>query len=148
MLFVEQRRVGLISPDTDFVWDEDNPTFRISTNLRTIDPHALGDGRLRPPSAIDGEFACHRSDYLSSKRGKWPMRVIPYSAEEGDLGATQRPGICCGALVTSEFIRSNDDRAILAVISGGRADTSMEGFADKLTEEEMLLIAVLLRSWQ
>ncbi len=57
MLFVEQRRVGLISPDTDFVWDEDNPTFRISTNLRTIDPHALGDGRLRPPSAIDGEFA-------------------------------------------------------------------------------------------
>lgn len=50
--------------------------------------------------------------------------------------------------MTSEFIRSNDDRAILAVISGGRADTSMEGFADKLTEEEMLLIAVLLRSWQ
>ena len=39
VLFVEQRPVGLISPDTDFVWDKNNPTFRISTNLRTIDPH-------------------------------------------------------------------------------------------------------------
>ena len=83
-----QRQVALISPYTQFAWDEANPTFRISTKLRTIDPDVLVDGRLRPLSAIDGEFARHRSDYLSSKGGKWPMRVITHAGEEGDLVAT------------------------------------------------------------
>ena len=45
------------------------------------------------------------------------------------------------ALAANEFIQGNDDRAILAIIAGGRANTqlAMEGRADKLTEEEMLL---------
>jgi len=83
-----QRQVVLISPDTQFAWDEANPTFRISTKLRTIDPDVLVAGRLRPLSAIDGEFARHRSDYLSSKRGKWPMRVIPHTGEDAAVVAT------------------------------------------------------------
>jgi HD superfamily phosphohydrolase len=82
------RCVTLISPHTQFVWDEDNPTFRISTKLRTIDPDVLVDGRLRPLSAIDGEFARHRSDYLRSKGGKWPMRVIAHTGEDGAVVAT------------------------------------------------------------
>ncbi len=83
-----QRQVALISPYTQFVWDEANPTFRISTKLRTIDPDVLVDGRLRPLSAIDAEFARHRSDYLSSKGGKWPMRVIAPTGEDGAVVAT------------------------------------------------------------
>ncbi len=83
-----QRQVGLISPHTQFAWDEANPTFRISTKLRTIDPDVLVDGRLRPLSAIDGEFARHRCDYLSSKGGKWPMRVIAHAGEDGAVVAT------------------------------------------------------------
>lgn len=53
--------------------------------------------------------------------------------------------VFAAALVANEFTRSNDDRAILAIIAGGRANIAMEGFADKLTEEEMLLIVALLR---
>jgi hypothetical protein len=83
-----QRQVALVSPHTQFVWDEANPTFRISTKLRTIDPDVLVDGRLRPLSAIDAEFARHRSDYLSSKGGKWPMRVIAPTGEDGAVVAT------------------------------------------------------------
>ena len=83
-----QRQVVLISPDTQFAWDEANPTFRISTKLRTIDPDVLVAGRLRPLSAIDGELARPRSDYLSSKRGKWPMRVLPHSGEDAAVVAT------------------------------------------------------------
>ena len=55
---------------------EEDPTFRVSTKLRAIDPDVLLNGELRPLSTLDPDFAKHRSHYLTSKQGKWPMRVI------------------------------------------------------------------------
>lgn len=70
-----QRQVKLISTETQFVWDEAAPTFRVSTKLRTIDPLVLLHGRVRRLSALDPEFARHRAAYLKDKAGKWPIRV-------------------------------------------------------------------------
>ncbi len=72
-----QSQLKLISPETRFVWDEAAPTFRVSTKLRTIDPDVALDGRLQPLSKLDAEFAHQRDEYLISRQGKWPMRVIP-----------------------------------------------------------------------
>jgi hypothetical protein len=73
-----QATLRLVNPDTGFAWDEDNPTFWVSTKLRAIDPDvALADGQLAPLSSLDPDFARHRAAYLHSKQGKWPMRVIP-----------------------------------------------------------------------
>ena len=72
-----QRQLRLVSPATRFEWDEANPTFRVSTKLRTIDPDVLLDDGFRPLSTLDADFARYRSDYLSSNSGKWPMRVLP-----------------------------------------------------------------------
>ncbi|NKQ35488.1 MAG: HD domain-containing protein [Chloroflexi bacterium] len=71
-----QNWLRLVSPDTEFVWDEANPTFRISTKLRAIDPDVLVNGRLHPLSTLDPDFAQFRANYLSRKQGKWPMRVV------------------------------------------------------------------------
>ena len=67
--------LSLISLETQFEWDDDNPTFRVSTKLRAIDPDVLVDGELRPLSSLDVQFAEHRTSYLQRKQGKWPMRV-------------------------------------------------------------------------
>jgi len=72
-----QRQLRLVSPATRFEWDEINPSFRVSTKLRTIDPDVLLDDGFRPLSTLDADFARYRSDYLSSNSGKWPMRVLP-----------------------------------------------------------------------
>ncbi len=71
-----QRWLKLISPQTQFVWDEENPTFRVSTKLRAIDPDVVMDDNLLPLSTLDTDFATYRSSYLTRKTGKWPMRVI------------------------------------------------------------------------
>jgi len=71
-----QRWLQLITPQTIFVWDELNPTFRVSTKLRAIDPDVVVDGQLQPLSTLDANFATHRADYLARKTGKWPMRVV------------------------------------------------------------------------
>jgi uncharacterized protein len=71
-----QRQLRLVSPATRFEWDEVNPTFRVSTKLRTIDPDILIGDRFQPLSAVDADFARYRSEYLSSNSGKWPMRVV------------------------------------------------------------------------
>ncbi|MCL4264292.1 MAG: HD domain-containing protein [Anaerolineae bacterium] len=71
-----QQWLALISPGTRFEWDEHNPTFRVSTKLRAIDPDVLADGQLIPLSTLDADFAHHRRDYLQRKQGKWPMRVV------------------------------------------------------------------------
>jgi hypothetical protein len=71
-----QRQLKLISPATRFEWDEMNPTFRVSTKLRTVDPDVLVDGEFAPLSALDADFARYRAEYLSSNSGKWPMRVL------------------------------------------------------------------------
>ncbi|MBK9053398.1 MAG: HD domain-containing protein [Chloroflexi bacterium] len=72
-----QDQLRLVNTHTRFIWDADNPTFTLSTKIRTIDPDVLGeDGRLRPLSSLDPTFAQHRADYLARKQGKWPMRVV------------------------------------------------------------------------
>lgn len=74
-----QSSIALVSPDTRFEWDELAPTFRVSTKLRTVDPDVWSDCRWQPLSAIDADFGRRRAHYLSSKQGKWPMRVVPAS---------------------------------------------------------------------
>jgi hypothetical protein len=71
--------LALVSPDTRFEWDELAPTFRVSTKLRTVDPDVWSDGHWQPLSALEADFGRRRAHYLSSKQGKWPMRVVPAS---------------------------------------------------------------------
>ena len=70
-----QRLVPLVSADTQFVWDEANPTWWVSTKVRTIDPDAIVDGVAHRLSALDPEFAAYRQAYVERKRGRWPIRV-------------------------------------------------------------------------
>lgn len=71
-----QRLTSLVGLQTKFVWDDQQPDFRVSTKLRTIDPDVLLAGRLRPLSFLDGDFAARRMAYLRGKQGKWPMRIV------------------------------------------------------------------------
>lgn len=73
------RRVRI---DTRFEWDEVEPDFRVSTKLRTIDPDLLTNGKVQPLSAIDSDFAIHRTEYLTKNSGKWPMKVISSLPDE------------------------------------------------------------------
>ena len=76
-----QRILSLVRPDTQFVWDDENPTFVVSTKLRTIDPDVvLPDGSAAPLSHLDRDFAEQRRRYLQEKEGQWPMRVVPPDA--------------------------------------------------------------------
>lgn len=68
--------LNLVSAETQFIWDETNPAFRISTKLRSVDPDVIIDDRLQPLSELDPGFASTRETYLNRKRGKWPFRVI------------------------------------------------------------------------
>ncbi len=70
-----QNWLRLVSPETQFIWDEQQPTFRVSTKLRTIDPDVLVSDQLLPLSQLDPVFAARRQDYLHRKSGKWPIRV-------------------------------------------------------------------------
>ncbi len=76
-----QAQLALIVPETRFTWDAKNPTFRVSTKLRAIDPDVMVDGELRPLSTIDPQFDQHRQAYLTRKQGKWPMRMITAQEE-------------------------------------------------------------------
>jgi len=71
-----QAILKLVSPDTIIVLDQSQPTFRISTKLRTIDPDVLINGQVRTLSALDPEFARLRTAYLEGNSGSWPIRVI------------------------------------------------------------------------
>jgi hypothetical protein len=71
-----QEMLRLVSPHTRFVWDEMNPTFYVSTKIRSIDPDVMVEGECRPLSSLDPDFARHRADYHGRKEGKWPMRVV------------------------------------------------------------------------
>lgn len=75
--FELQSQMRLVSPDTQFVWDEEAPTFHVSTKIRTIDPDVLIDNALHPLSTLDEPFATFRQEYIQRKTGQWPMRVIP-----------------------------------------------------------------------
>lgn len=71
-----QQLLRQVHMQTRFVWDEANPTFCISTKIRTIDPDVWQEGQLRPLSLLDPAFAHRRQAYLRRKSGKWPMRVV------------------------------------------------------------------------
>jgi len=71
-----QAALRLVSKDTGFEWDAANPTFSVSTKLRTIDPPVLLNGAAQPLSTLDPAFDHHRLAYLRRKAGKWPMRVV------------------------------------------------------------------------
>lgn len=71
-----RRLLALINPNTGFVWDEENPHFRVKTKIRTVDPDVLIDDQLAPLSYWDPEFDDIRSNYLQRKQGVWPMRII------------------------------------------------------------------------
>jgi HD superfamily phosphohydrolase len=71
-----QAALHSVSPLTEFYWDAEEPTFWVSTKLRTIDPVVLVDGCTHLLSELDARFARQREDYLHSKQGKWPMRVV------------------------------------------------------------------------
>jgi HD superfamily phosphohydrolase len=71
-----QALLKLVSPKTQFAWDETEATFHVSTKLRAIDPDVVVGGELRPLSTLDPDFAQHRHDYLTRKRGQWPIRVV------------------------------------------------------------------------
>jgi HD superfamily phosphohydrolase len=72
-----QTLLSQVSLETEFVWDEANPTFSVSTKLRAIDPDVWHEGELRPLSTLDPDFAARREAYLNRKQGAWPMRVVP-----------------------------------------------------------------------
>jgi len=65
-----------VHPDTQFVWNDNTPEFRVSTKLRSIDPAILIKGQVAPLSVLDPKFNHYRSDYLARNSGKWPMQVI------------------------------------------------------------------------
>ena len=71
-----QEQLKLIDPQTQFVWDEEAPTFLVDAKLRTIDPDVLQNGSLRRLSQLDSQFARRRSEYLQRKSGRWPVRVV------------------------------------------------------------------------
>jgi HD superfamily phosphohydrolase len=71
-----QAALHRVSPETQFFWDAESPTFWVSTKLRTIDPPVFVGGSAHPLSELDAAFACQRQEYLSSKAGKWPVRVV------------------------------------------------------------------------
>ena len=72
-----RRWVDLISPGTRFTWNEEQPVFRLSTKVRSIDPPVTGGDSVTPLSALDLTFAQYRNEYLTSKQGQWPMGVVP-----------------------------------------------------------------------
>ena len=71
-----QRLLRPINAATRFTWDEEEPDFRVSTKLRTIDPDVVTASGLRPLSVLDPQYGRQRQKYLARKSGKWPMRVV------------------------------------------------------------------------
>ena len=78
-----QQLLPQITTDTQFLWDEANPTFHVSTKIRTIDPDIWLDGALRRLSELDPAYAARREGYVTAKNGVWPMRVVPAGAPIG-----------------------------------------------------------------
>jgi uncharacterized protein len=72
-----QQSLRLVNAATRFVWDAEQPTFQVSTKLRTIDPDVLlPGGSVRPLSQLDAAYARRRDAYLSQRTGLWSVRVI------------------------------------------------------------------------
>ena len=71
-----RRWVDLITLGTRFTWSEEQPLFRISTKVRSIDPPVSDGTTLAPLSALDPAFAQFRDEYLTTKRRQWPMGLV------------------------------------------------------------------------
>ena len=70
------RYVDLITPGTRFTWDDDNPEFRVATKIRSIDPGVSNGNKVAVLSELDPGFGRYREEYVSGKRGLWPMSVV------------------------------------------------------------------------
>lgn len=68
--------VNLITPGTRFIWDDENPIFRITTKIRSIDPLVSNGENVKSLSVLDATFDRYRKEYLSGKQGLWPMSVV------------------------------------------------------------------------
>jgi HD superfamily phosphohydrolase len=75
-----QKWLPWISVNSQFEWDEARPTFWVSSKIRTIDPDILIGRTLRPLSELDPAFAQVRQNYLATKQGRWPVRVVGFPA--------------------------------------------------------------------
>lgn len=71
-----REQLDYVSSETQFVWDEANYDFQVSTKIRTIDPEVLIEGELCPLSSVDNRFASERNAYVERNQGKWPIRII------------------------------------------------------------------------
>lgn len=71
-----RRWVELITPGTRFTWSQEQPVFSVSTKVRSIDPPVAGGNSVTPLSDLDPDFARYRNEYLSSKKGPWPMGIV------------------------------------------------------------------------
>jgi len=68
--------VKLLTPGTRFTWRESQPTFRVTTKVRSIDPPVSMRNSVSPLSELDSEFAQYRNAYLSEKQGVWSMAIV------------------------------------------------------------------------
>ncbi|MDA0242118.1 MAG: HD domain-containing protein [Chloroflexi bacterium] len=68
--------LDLVHPETSFVWDEEMPTFTVTTKIRTIDPDVVQKGVARPLSTLSPAFAAERESYIGRKSVPWPMRAL------------------------------------------------------------------------
>lgn len=72
-----QRELALVNTETVFTIEEDDPTFLVSTKIRSIDPEIVSpEGTVTPLSEIDRQFAAERRNYHRKREGQWPVRVI------------------------------------------------------------------------
>lgn len=71
-----RKLVELISPGTRFTWAHENPSFTVTTKVRTIDPHVIQEDGVAALSELDARFRSDRDRYLKRKQGPWPMRII------------------------------------------------------------------------
>ena len=70
--------IRFVSPKTRFVWDAENPTFRIVSKIRTIDPHIKTASGIAKLSDLNASFRRKRIDYLKRKERELPIRVVGY----------------------------------------------------------------------
>lgn len=68
--------VELVTPGTRFTWSERQPAFRVQTKIRSIDPSVVDGNTVTLLSKLDLDFAQYRNEYLSGKKGAWPMAII------------------------------------------------------------------------
>jgi HD superfamily phosphohydrolase len=72
-----QKQLSLVSKSTKIVRDAAEADFWVSTKIRSIDPDVVVEGKLRPLSTLDPNFAQVRKAYHKQKEGKWPMKITP-----------------------------------------------------------------------